>query len=142
MWPPNHLKLVPPAKPKRRRKSPEADFQKTVIAYLERALPPGAGVWWSASMSGVHLPSAKAKGKARDQGLRPGMFDICFIPLRGPNAGETYWLELKAEKGCLTPEQTTLMNVLWPAGRGASARTLEQVYAALVAWDMPVRARV
>lgn len=140
-WPPN-LKVVPPSKPKRRNKSPEADFQKAVVAYLERALPSETGVWWSASMSGVKLPSAKAKGQARDQGLRRGMFDICLIPTRGPDAGQTFWLELKSATGSLTPEQTKLMNVLFPAGRGASARTLEHVCAALTAWGLPIRAHV
>lgn len=143
MWPPAHLRVVENSgRPKRRRKQPEANLQASVVQYLERALPPEAGVWWSASMSGVRLPSARAKARAKEQGLRRGMFDLCLIPLRGPNAGETYWLELKSDEGSLTEEQERLMNVLFPAGRGAEARSIDQVCAALVAWGFPLRARV
>lgn len=142
-WPP--LRVVEgggKARPKRRNKQPEANLQASVVQYLERALPPEAGVWWSASMSGVRLPSARAKANAHAQGLRRGMFDLCFVPLKGPNAGETYWLELKADKGKLTDEQEALMNVMFPAGRGAEARSIDQVCAALVFWGFPIRCRV
>ena len=140
-WPPKPRALKPPRKPRRRNASPEADFQKTVTAYLERALPPGAGVFWSATMNGVRV-SLGVRATLRDQGLRPGVFDFVFIPLVGPSAGQTFWLELKAPKGRLTDEQAVLMDVLYPAGRGAQARTLEQVCAALVAWSFPIRAYV
>lgn len=140
MWPPTHLRVVE-GKPKRRNASPEADLQEAVVKYLELALPPSAGVWWSASMSGVRLPSAAAKAKAKRQGLRPGMPDLCFIPLWGENHGETFWIELKAAKGQLSVEQTALMASLFP-NRGAVARSVEQVSAALVAFGFPVRARL
>lgn len=140
-WPPKPRALKPPRKPRRRNASPEADFQKTVTAYLERALPPEAGVFWSATMNGVRV-SLGVRATLRAQGLRPGVFDFVFIPLVGPMAGQTFWLELKAPKGRLTDEQAVLMDVLYPAGRGAQARTLEQVCAALVAWSFPIRAYV
>lgn len=140
-WPPKSRALKSPRKPRRRNASPEAGFQKTVTAYLERALPPEAGVFWSATMNGVRV-SLGVRATLRDQGLRPGVFDFVFIPLVGPDAGHTFWLELKAPKGRLTDEQSTLMDVLYPAGRGAQARTLEQVCAALVAWGFPIRAYV
>ena len=140
-WPPKPRALKPPLKPRRRNASPEADFQKTVTAYLERALPSEAGVFWSATMNGVRV-SLGVRATLREQGLRPGVFDFVFIPLVGPSAGQTFWLELKAPKGRLTEEQSALMDVLYPAGRGAQARTLEQVCAALVAWGFPIRAYV
>lgn len=142
MWPPDHLELVPPAKPRKRRAQPEANLQRAVVQYLELALPPEAGVWWSSTLNGVRLTTPKARKDAKAQGLRPGLYDFVFIPLRGPDAGQGFFLELKSDDGRLTPEQTTLMNVLWPAGRGASARSVEQVCAALVAFGFPLRCRV
>ena len=140
-WPPQHLRLIEKStRPKKRRQQPEANLQASVVQYLERALPPEAGVWWSASMSGVRLPSARATARAKAQGLRKGMPDLCFIPLRGPNAGEAYWIELKADKGKLTDEQAALMNVMFPAGRGAEARSIDQVAAALARFGFPLRA--
>lgn len=138
-WPPKPRALKPPRKPRRRNASPEADFQKTVTAYLERALPPDAGVFWSATLNGVRV-SLGVRATLREQGLRPGVFDFVFIPLSGEDAGQSFWLELKSDSGRLTKEQGALMDALYPAGRGAQARTLEQVSAALVAWGFPIRA--
>jgi len=137
--------ILPKASPRRRNKSPEADFQKQVTAYLRVALPPQAGVFWSATLNGHALPSAAAKRKAKERGLNPGVFDFVFIvwAVGAPDLkpGDTYWLELKSKDGSLTSEQKFLMETLWPAGRGASAKTLDQVAAALTAWGFPIRAR-
>lgn len=143
-WPPQHLRLVAKsAQPRRRNKQPEADLQAAMVEFLDLALPqPSTDYWWSATLNGVRLPSAKAKAKAQRQGLRPGLFDLVFIKLVGPDAGQTYHFEVKAPKGRLTPEQERILNILFVAGRGASGRSVEAISAALVAWDFPVRCRL
>ena len=135
--------MVGEAKPKRRNFAPEASFQKTVATYLRLALPRDSGIWWSATLNGVRLSTEAARGKAKRSGLNPGLYDFIFIvrlPVPGLIVGDTYHLELKSKTGSLTKEQRELMDALWPAGRGASAKTLEQVAAALVAWQFPIRA--
>jgi len=140
-WPPK-LRVIPARKPrtKRRNAHPEADIQKAMVAYLDLAFPPGCGVWWSATLNGVRLTRRQA-GLAAEQGLRKGLFDLIFVKLTGPDAGQTYHFEVKSERGTLTAEQKVLMDALWPAGRGAAGRSVEHLCAALVAWDFPVRAR-
>jgi len=162
--PPSHIPIIQPAKdiprdaqgrpitpkasPRRRNKSPEADFQKQVTAYLRLALPPQAGIFWSATLNGQRIPTEAGRRRAKEQGLNPGVFDFVFIVLevdhvrfRPLKPGDTYWLELKAKDGRLTKEQKVLMDTLWDRDRGATAKTLDQVAAALDAWGFPIRAR-
>ena len=135
-------KVAKAAKPRRRNRSPEGTFQKQVTQYLRLALPRESGIFWSCILNGVRLPTEAARGRAKAQGLNAGVFDMVFIvrqPVPGLIVGDAYWLELKSKTGSLTKEQRELMDALWPAGRGASAKTLDQVAAALVAWGMPIR---
>lgn len=114
-----------------------------MVEYLDLALPqPSTAYWWSATMNGVRLTTPKARALAKEQGLRPGLFDLIFIKLVGPDAGQTYHFEVKGPDGRLTPEQKLVMDALWPLGRAASGKTTEALCAALVAWDFPIRARV
>lgn len=138
-WPPADR---PPRKPKKRRAQPEADFQKSAVAYLRLALPDGCGVWWSATLNGIHLKTPKARKRAKEQGLNPGLYDLIFVKLKGPGAGQTFHFEAKSATGTLTVEQAALMAVLGPAGRAAKGSTLDELCDALVAWDMPIRFRV
>lgn len=131
-----------PQKPRRRNAAPEAMLQKAVLAYLAAALPPQAGVFYSANLNGVFLPGSRAKARVKEMGVRPGLPDLCFIFLTGERIGETYWIELKAPNGRPTAEQKVIVDALWAGGRGCYARSVEQVCAALVAWGFPVRARV
>lgn len=143
-WPPQHLRLIEKsARPKRRNKQPEADLQELMVDFLDIALPqPSPDYWWSATLNGVRLPSARARAKAQRQGLRPGLFDLVFIRMTGPEAGQTYHFEVKAETGRLSPDQKRILDILFIAGRGASGRSVESLCAALVAWGFPLRARV
>lgn len=154
MWPPPPLdaRLAMKAdaaakKLKRRNKAPEADLQKAVAAYLRLALPRSSGIFWSATMNGTRLPTEAARRRAKEQGLNAGVPDLVFIvirPVPGLSVGDTYWLELKAPQGgALTPEQKEIItHALYPHGRGAVARSIEQVEAALTAWGFPIRARI
>lgn len=141
-WPPKARIAQPrqPRKQPRRNNDPEAQLQMAMVEYLDLALLPSE-VWWSATLNGVRLTKRQA-AKAKAQGLRKGLFDLIFVKLTGPEAGQTFHFEVKSATGSLTPEQKDLMAVLWPVGRGASGKSVEQLCAALIAWDMPVRARV
>lgn len=137
------LRALRAAKPVRRRNAaPEADLQKNATMYLRRALPRVSGIFWTATLNGVRIPTEAGRRRAKASGLNPGLYDFVFIvvaPTPGLVVGDAYFLELKSKTGRLTREQRELMDALWPAGRGASARTVEQVSAALVAWGLPVR---
>ncbi|MFY8143065.1 MAG: hypothetical protein ACOVMT_04180 [Caulobacter sp.] len=133
----------PQKKQRRRNTSPEADLQASMVRYLDIALPqPSPDYWWSATLNGVRLTSKRARAHAKAQGLRPGLFDLVFIKLTGPEAGQTYHFEVKSKEGALTPEQKVVMDALSPAMRGAMGRSLEALCATLIAWDFPIRARV
>lgn len=134
-WPP----VEKARKPRRRNVKREAPIQEAMVAYLDLALPPAAGIWWSATLNGVRL-TPRQQGEAARAGLRKGLFDLIFVRLTGPDAGQTYHIEVKAPGGSLTPEQKVLMDALWAAGRGAVARNPSQLCAALTAWGFPIRA--
>lgn len=133
----------PPAKKSRApRQTPEEDLQRAVVEYLDLALPSDAGVFWSATLNGIRV-SKGLRGKLKEQGLRSGVPDLVFIPLRGPLAGQSFWVELKAPKGRpSSPEQAALLDVLYVEGRGCYARSVDEVCAALTRWGFPIRARV
>lgn len=128
----------------RKNDNPEERLQKAVVRYLDLALPEGCGVFFSATMNGVRVsPAIRAKLKA--SGVRPGVYDFLFVVLRdlpGLTAGDTYWLELKSATGSLTAEQKALYVVLLEAGRGAYARSLDQVQDILTGWGFPIKARL
>ncbi len=132
--------LVQPQTKRKRRNQPEAKMQESMVEYLDLALPDGCGVWWSATLNGIRLNTPQARARAKKQGLRKGLYDIIFIRTEGPFSGQTYHYEVKAPDGSLTPEQKALLAVLWPAGRGATGKTVENLSAALVAWGFPIRA--
>lgn len=128
----------------RKNDNPEEQIQAAIVAYLELALPPGCGVFFSATMNGVKVtPAIRAKLKAA--GVRPGVLDLVFIVLWDVGdlkAGDTYWIEVKSATGQPTPEQKVIMAALWGKGRGAYARSVEQASAALDAWGFPLRVRM
>lgn len=131
----------PPRSVKKPRAHDEDDLQVAVVEFLELALPPQAGVFWSATLNGVKV-SPKSVSRLRKLGLRPGVLDLIFIPLVGDLVGNVYLIELKTATGRPTPEQKKIVDALYPHGRACFARSVEQVCAALVAWSFPLRARV
>lgn len=129
---------------RRRNDNPEERIQREIVQYLNLALPPGCGIFFSATMNGVRV-SAAIRSKLKAAGVRPGVLDLVFIVLWDVGdlrAGDTYWVEVKSATGRPTPEQKIVMSALWPRGRGVYARSVEQVCAALVAWGFPIRAYV
>lgn len=146
VWPPSALrtKAKAPAKLKRVIGHPEEDAQAAIVQYLDLALPPGCGVFWSATMNGVKV-HARTRAKLKRQGLRPGVLDIVFIALHGAHGlpvGQSWWIEVKSATGALSKEQRVILDALWEAGRGCVCRDPVQVCAALTAWDFPLRARL
>jgi len=147
-WPPSEKHLIvkrdalgrPLApKPKRRVVQREAPIQKTMVEYLDLALIPSQ-VWWSATLNGVRL-TKKQISEASALGLRKGLFDLVFVRLTGPAAGQTYHYEVKAPGGSLTAEQRVLLEVLSKAGRGASGKTLDHLYETLSDWGFALRCK-
>ena len=140
-WPPKPP-WPAPQPVKKPRQTPEEDLQRAVVEYLDLALPPEAGVFWSATLNGIRV-SKGLRGKLKEQGLRSGVPDLVFIPLRGPLAGVTHWIELKSAKGRpSSPEQAALLDVLYVEGRGCYARSVQEVQDALRRWGIPLRARL
>ena len=130
--------------PKRKNDNPEERVQAAIVAYLELAMPPGCGVFWSATMNGVPVSPA-IRGRLKASGVRPGVPDLVFVVLWDVGdlkAGDTYWIEVKSATGQPTPEQKVVMAALWSRGRGAYARSVDQACAAMSAWGFPLRVRV
>lgn len=129
---------------RRRNDNPEERIQREIVQYLDLALPPGCGIFFSATMNGVRV-SAPIRAKLKASGVRPGVLDLVFVVLWDVGdlkAGDTFWLEVKSATGQPTPEQKVVMAALWSRGRGAYARSVEQACAALSAWGFPIRAYV
>ena len=133
-------KVAKAAKPRRRNKSPEADFQKQVTQYLRLALPRESGIFWSATLNGVRV-TKKSIGRLTKLGLRKGVLDLVFIPLEGPLKGQTMWIELKSATGKPTIEQKKIVEALGP-DRACFARSVVEVQDALLRWGLPLRAIV
>ena len=87
-------------------------------------------MWFTASLSGVKLTPAVA-GQAKAAGMQKGAPDLSFV---FPD-GDTTYIELKADKGILTPEQQRLSEAL--GGRFAVCRSTHDVWEALTAWMTP-----
>lgn len=128
----------------RKNDNPEERLQRDVVRYLDLALPEGCGVFWSATMNGVRVsPAIRARLKA--SGVRPGVYDLLFIVLwdvGSLKAGDTYWAEIKSKTGRPTPEQAALMMALGPAEKGRFIYSLDDMHDALVAWGMPICAKL
>lgn len=105
----------------------ESNIQKRVAAMLRAYLPDE--VWWTASLSGIPL-AAPAAARAKEHGMQRGAPDLSFI---FPD-GRTRYIELKAAKGTLTPEQRALHDILQPVGCFAICRSWEEVRGILKMW--------
>ena len=91
-----------------RRNRPEQSFQRSVASYLDLALPRDA-VWF-------HCPSGGGRSKAeagifKAMGVKPGVPDIIIV-----YRGRVVAIELKSEKGRLSPAQKLMHAQLSVAG--------------------------
>jgi hypothetical protein len=114
------------------RKSPEHDAQVTLFRdHIWPYLVPGAVAF--AIPNGGHR-AKKVAAEMRDEGLTPGAPDIFAI-----HAGQTYFLEMKAPRGSLSPEQIDMMARLEAAGAiCAVAKGLEAAIRQLETWRLLV----
>ena len=126
------------AKPARQRKTPEADLQAAVVAYLGFALPPGVYRIRGAT------EGAKRRGRAlytaTGQGLSKGWPDLMLFNRQT----RTYrWLELKrpktatSRKGTLTDEQKEVIAEL--GDHVAVCHCVEDVRDAIIRWGITPR---
>lgn len=117
-----------------KRTNPEAKLQIDIKNYLSVVLPPS--IFWTASLTGTNL-SIRAATKAKAMGVRRGLPDLCFV---FPD-GITRFIELKAPKGSLTPEQQAFRDLCSKSGRDifAVCRSVEEVDATLRGWGASLR---
>ena len=121
---------------KRRRQNPEQVLHMAVADYLTRALSIDDGVWWTTFPAGG---GGKVRGAfLKRMGLKAGVPDILII-----RDGRAYWIELKAKAGKLSPAQWKSKGDMSQAGSPMHlCRSLDDVQRFLIAWAIPIRARV
>jgi hypothetical protein len=130
------------AKPKRKRRAPEAAFQCQVAEYLSKALP--EGYWFTAFPAGG---GGRIRGaQLKRMGLKAGVPDVVVFGLGLTQEQRSIycerptvlWLELKAKTGSLSPAQRDVHKKLKNLGhRVETVKTLEQVETALAEFVFP-----
>ena len=117
-----------------RRGAPEHKLHVSVAKFLNVALPLDA--WWTTIPTAGSSLTQGAKIKAR--GYKAGTPDLVII-----YRGKARWLELKAAKGVVAPEQRLCHAALHEAGSPVGiARDLNDVQFWLEQWGIPLRAVV
>jgi hypothetical protein len=119
-----------------RRGTPEADLQRAVVQALRLALPRSAIIHHSANEVTEPGPrGAKRQAILAGMGVHPGFADLVVLC-----NGRVLFLELKAPKGRLRPEQETFRDAVLAQGFGwALVRSVDDALGALVAAGFPSR---
>lgn len=111
----------------------ESALQMACAAFLDRTLDP-AWRWWHTPNGGMR--SKATAGKLKAEGVKAGVPDIIVM---GPG-GRAVFIELKAQRNTLTPDQTDFQR--WATGAGYpffTVRSLDGLTAALNDAGVPVR---
>jgi hypothetical protein len=117
------------------RQYPEAELQRDVHQFLTVALPPDA--FHFAIPNGL-MRSKKAGARARGEGVRAGVCDLCVI-----HRGRAILIELKAAKGVMSAAQKEVMRKLVYCGAEVMVvRSLAQLEAGLRECGVHLRASV
>jgi hypothetical protein len=112
----------------KRRGTPEADLQRAVVIALRFALPKGAIVQHCANEVTEPGPrGAKRQAVLVGMGVHPGFADLLVIC-----DGRVLFLEMKAPKGRLRPEQEAFRDAVLAQGFGwALVRSLDDALGTL-----------
>jgi hypothetical protein len=112
----------------RRRGTPEADLQRTVVVALRFALPKGAIIHHCANEVTEAGPrGAKRQAILVGMGVHPGFADLVVLCDR-----RLLFLELKSLKGRLSPAQEAFRDAVLAQGHGwALVRSLDDALGAL-----------
>lgn len=110
-------------------KRPEQDLQMAVARFLKLALP---DLVWFAIPNGGYRTKAEA-GIMKATGTRKGVPDLAFIL----PTGSVGFIELKAAKGRLSPDQIAFRDSLPPGAFWAEARSIIEVQDILERWLTP-----
>lgn len=125
-----------------RKKNPASFWQESntqigIVSFLRKALPTRYRV--IAIPNGRFKADPKTIGRLKREGLTPGVHDLLILR----NDGWFASLEVKADKGRLSPEQVEWSE--WLAAGGSSqavVRSLEEAIEALTEFGVPLAARV
>lgn len=134
--PPAGLKTFPTAK--KRRGTPEADFQRALVRDLRAILLPPFVLHHSANeVRRGGREGRIAQGIAEGMGVHPGFADLVLL-----SAKQTIFFELKSATGTLSDDQIAFRDFVRGQGHGwALVRTLDDALAALKAFGIPTRIR-
>lgn len=107
---------------KRARKAPEAQIQRSVVAFLALQESMGRLLWFAVPNGGQRHPGAGFNLKR--QGMRRGIPDLVVVPKVGP----VCFIELKSEDGRVSEEQEAWLEKLPLFGCSvAVCRSLDEV---------------
>lgn len=99
-----------PARPRRRR--PEADIQRQIVALLRAVLPQGAIIHHAANEVGFGGRHARNRQAIlAGMGVHAGFSDLIIIA-----GGRVLFLEVKSPRGRLSPAQTAFRNAVQAQG--------------------------
>lgn len=113
----------------------ERELQAQLASFLALALPADARCH--------HSPNEGKRGWKSQADLKASGFSVGWPDLEIVWQGRVYFLELKSEKGRVSPAQTTCHAGLIAAGAPvAVVRSLEEAVAQLSAWGIPLRAKL
>lgn len=114
----------------------ETDLHIQVAGFLHSTLDHSQVEWTTFPAGGG---GARRGAMLKAMGLKPGLGDILILP-RGRCA---CWLELKAAKGTVKPEQKAMHQRLRDLGcLVAVCRSVDEVEGTLRAWCIPMRGRI
>ena len=115
----------------------ESRIQCAIVKFLSHALPKTC-LFYSVPNGGYGLPKATA-ARLKREGLRPGVADLVILR----QGGWTAYVEVKTDDGEQSDAQIEFAD--WCGENGveyAVVRSIDDVEAALRAWNVPLRGSV
>lgn len=125
------------------RRSPEAALQRSVVQFLDRALPHGWRYWHNHQ----NAPSLAAQKRLKALGVKAGVPDLFVCGRLAENDNSPgislFAFELKSPKGRTTIEQEDWLHWFTHIGAvSAVARSIDDVEQTLKVAGVPLRATV